>query len=123
MSIEHRSERSASGIALSFNCDNGNHALELASTNDSAVVPNTLNVRDRVLDELRNSSEPLSLNRLRANCKARKETVSRTVADLVDKGVVAYEAESGYRLVPETGSHSLYRTREPVPGTTNKVAN
>lgn len=96
LSIEHRAAPSQSSLPIALTGEGATLALRLtqriAPDDPRPVVPS-----DRILEVLRESTTPLALAALRAACRIKTQTLTTTLAELVQCGQVSKTAE-GYLL-------------------------
>lgn len=120
LSIEHRAQASFTGLPLKLNtnspalalgidrdrsraplADDGTDLPTLLGRLASATSPDVteLSVQNRIFTALQNSTDPLSLRAIRAKARARAETVSTEIQNLIALNRVR-RTDSGYVAVP-----------------------
>jgi hypothetical protein len=97
LSIEHRAAPSQTSLPISLASEGAALALRL-SPRRGPDDHRPLSAPDRVLEVLRQSHRPLALTALREACRIKTQTLSSTLADLLQQGRVA-RTDQGYSLV------------------------
>ena len=99
LAIEHRSAASPNDLRLQLRQDLPALALELAE--DPPPPPNPQHpagsAPQRVIAALAEAAEPIGIRALRKRCRIRTQTLSRTLADLLEQGRIL-RTPQGYRL-------------------------
>lgn len=109
LSIEHRCAPSINGLRLHLHHDGDALALALSDNIASHHAPpenSTPSTPDRVLAILRQSAKPLALRQLRALCRIRTQTLTKTLVELLADGRIRHTS-NGYCLTPPSVSASL----------------
>jgi hypothetical protein len=99
LSIEHRSAASPNDLRLQLSEQPPALALQLAEDPPAGSNPQNLGASapDRVIAVLREASEPLSMRALRTRCRIRTQTLSQTIARLIEEGRLL-RTPQGYTL-------------------------
>jgi len=99
LSIEQRAAPSRNHVPLALVEDRD--ALALAVVDESVVTePQTASVRDRIIETLTGSEQPLSTQQLRKRCRMRTATLCETLAALGRQGRVTHGPQ-GYAIATD----------------------
>jgi len=101
LSVEHRAAPSLNGIPLALREDE--NALALAVGEDTVTTPKTQtapadHLVDKIEAALRGANSPMTVVAIREVCRVRTQTLTRTLASLVESGRLVHTAD-GYGLV------------------------
>lgn len=94
--LEHRSEESQEGLRVNIVPKDDSLVLEIAPTTTEKEATATA-VDERIVEFLRSSDSPQSLNAIRDFCRVRKASVIEKLAELAASGILAKQA-NGYLL-------------------------
>lgn len=101
LSIEHRAAPSVSDIPVALRTDGEALALTVAETTPSGEIESPATLTEplvaKVESILADAAAPLTVAAIRAVCRVRTQTLTRTLATLVESGRLLH-APAGYRL-------------------------
>jgi len=119
LSIEQRAAPSRSNLPLALVEDQD--ALALAVVDESVVTePQIVSARDRVIETLTESQQPLSTQQLRKRCRMRTATICATLAALGEQGRVTHNSQ-GYSIATDPSPFPVSFPDAPIdpPGNGN----
>ena len=123
LTAEHRAAPSMTAIDWELATRNEALALEVLAP-APGNPPASTSIDERITAALIEASQPLSISQLRPLCRARKTTLRERLTVMTAAGHLRREA-NGYHIavkpqpnsILSSRSHSLYSSREPIPGT------
>jgi hypothetical protein len=118
LAIEHRAAPSADDITLDLHTNQTALALRVLNTPTQPPPPKAAPPTERILQALRNTNEPMSVQQLRTHCQIRTTTLCDTLKQLCNQGIIIYEPK-GYTLPAEQPKKAVSLPAPPIESTGN----